>query len=383
MKTYLATFLLLTLTTSFNSVAVASICSNFYQTEVSHSSKSQIIQTPSGRKIHVQFDQSEGLKKGDEIIVAIHGLGKTYADMQPFVEASLAKKKSVFGIDLLGHGETRKLNPKLNARAEIPYQYNVEDVLYILQQLGLSYKLKIVGHSYGGGIALAVLERMEKENLTIPITEAVLLSPLVKNLDKYYSDALISGQFSQITGDMTNSTLNMMGVHPAWIKMYDSLVNHYLFAGNAFPQQLRDSFLRMNPYLDMWREWFSRGPNTFANISMGPAHVIANAEIKDVQKWQKNPMGLMELIMNNISTINGARDLNFLDFSRPLQLPKNIPYRLVMALNDSVVPNTINQEFAARMIRSGYNIHSQMLDGENHYYIYSESVKKQYNSLIQ
>lgn len=364
-------------------VSAASKCLPFYEGKATPWNKTQVIETPSGRLLKMYVDKSTGLKKGDEIIIAVHGLGKSYPDMKPFIDASLDRNKTVVSVELHGHGETYKLNPALQGRAEIPYQFNVEDLLYVMKQLGRTYKIKLVAHSYGGGIALAALAKIKQENIQLPITKVILLSPFVKNLDKYYADSIISGQLTQVASDLANPILNMSGIPSQWINTYNSLINRNMFAANLYIQQFRDSMLAVNPYFDMWREWLSQGPNATANLTMGPAHIVANTNIKDISKWQQNPMALMQIIMNNIAVINGARNLNFLDFSKPLDLPENIEYKMVLAMNDSVVPNTINQEFVLRMNRAGYNIQSQTLAGENHYYLYLPTIKDLYKSIFE
>jgi hypothetical protein len=81
--------------------------------------------------------------------------------------------------------------------------------------------------------------------------------------------------------------------------------------------------------------------------------------------------------------INGARDLNFLDYSKKLGLPKHVEFKVVMALNDSVVPNTMNQEFTQRMVRQGYSVIETIFAGENHYYLYNEtSMKKHARAIV-
>jgi pimeloyl-ACP methyl ester carboxylesterase len=358
-------------------------CLSVYRYSFLTFEKSQIAELPSGRKMQTYFEATSNLKPGDEIVFVLAGLGKASKDVGFFVKESLALGKSVFMVDLHGQGETTKLNPALSSKSEIPFQYNTEDVVAILTQLSQHFKVRIVGHSYGGGIALAAMADLHSKGFILPITKVVLLSPFVKNLDKYYADGMMFGQLPQITADLANPILVQMGVPPAWIKSYDAAVNSVLFSATAGPQQMRDTMIAMNPMFDYWREMMSQGPNFMANMALGPAHMIANADYKDISAWQKNPISLYVNILNNISMINGARDLNFLDYSKKLGLPKHVEFKVVMALNDSVVPNTMNQEFTQRMVRQGYSVIETIFAGENHYYLYNEtSMKKHARAIV-
>lgn len=365
-----------------NSTA-ASRCLSIYKQEYVAFNSEQIVDLPSGRRMKVYFDKADGLKDGDEIILAIPGLGRSYRHLKAFTETSLSYGKSVFGLDLQGHGETFKLNPNVSYRTTIPIEYNAEDLVFILKELSKKYKIRIVSHSYGAGVALNAISKLHRAGIQLPITKLILLSSLVKNLDTYYADALMSGQLVQVAGDMANPGLAIMGVSPEWIKMYDSIVNQALFSSNAIPQKARDTMYNMMPMMTMWREWFSAGPNAAANLLLSPAHMIANASYEDIAAWQKNPMLLTQLIVTNIALINGARDHNYLDYSKDLVLPEGLDYKVVMAMNDLVVPNTISQEFAIRMQKAGYKVTTQTLPGETHYYLYdSVSMKKYFKSMV-
>lgn len=344
--------------------------------------KSEVFELPSGRKVLTHFEKSKDLKLGDEIFVTVLGLGKEFGDLSTFTEAALAHNKSVFSIDLHGHSESNRLNPELANKMVIPHKYNTEDLFFIFKELSKRYKIKPVAHSYGGGIVLDVLSRIEAAKLSLPISDVILLGPLVKNLDKYYSDAVLSGQLPQVSMDLSNPFLNQLGIPAAFINSGDVFVNNLLFNSNAIPQKIRDTMMGLNPFYTMMIEIMSSVPNNMANIFMGPQHMIANANYKQISEWQKNPMLLAQLVKNNMAIVNGSRELNFLDYSKPLRFPKNINYKVVMALNDSVVPNTINQEFVARLKKAGYHVESQMIPGETHYFLYGESIKSLFNDIF-
>ncbi len=367
---------------AFGLNSFANTCHGWYSSNTIVYSPQQVLNLPSGRKMKVYFHPTENLKDGDEIIVPIGGLGKSYKDLKVFTETSLSLGKAIFGLDLQGQGETFKLNPDLAWQQAIPAEYNVEDLIFVLKQLGQKYKLRIVPHSYGAGITLEALTQLQKKRIRLPITKVVLISGLAKNLDTYYADAMMSGQMPQIMGDLANPLMNVMGVPPAMINSYDKSVNKVLFTSNSYSQFWRDTLVNGMPIMKMWREMLSVGPNTMGNLLMGPSHMMANASWEDLAAWQRNPALLTQLVFTNIALINGSRNVNFLDYSVPIKIPKYISYKVVMAMNDSVVPNTLSQEFAARLQAGGYEVDSLMIPGETHYFPYGESMRKLFKSVV-
>ncbi|MCB0369834.1 MAG: alpha/beta hydrolase, partial [Bdellovibrionales bacterium] len=140
------------------------------------------------------FQQGRQFKSKKEIIVVLHGLGKSSSDLKYFMQEAEKKDDSVLAIDLHGFGETAVLNNNYKSETSIPYEYSRDDVFEILKQIPSDINIKLIGHSYGGGIALSILKKMAEENTSLNVTTVVLLSTFVKNLDKYYQDAALSGQ---------------------------------------------------------------------------------------------------------------------------------------------------------------------------------------------
>lgn len=90
---------------------------------------------------------SKSLGKGDPVLL-IHGFGASSYSWRHIVEP-LAQKYRVITIDLKGFGESPK--PRDNA-------YSVYDQARLVRNFVLENNLKnlhIIGHSYGGGVALA------------------------------------------------------------------------------------------------------------------------------------------------------------------------------------------------------------------------------------
>lgn len=242
-----------------------------------------------------------------------------------------------------------------------------------------NYKIKLIGHSYGGGIALKILERIKQQNLRISIYKVNLLSPLAKNIDKYYQDSSFSGQNFQVTLDYLNPVLKQSGVSGLFLENLDYWNNMFLFNSNLMVQKTRDLIIATNPLLETIRENNNIIPNLMANMFLAPFHILANSDIPTVSYWQTHPTELQKLLLNNILVINGSRNLNFLDYTQKLDLPHDVVYKIVHAQNDSVNPNTVTQELQTRMIQEGFSVEYVSLLDENHYYLYSKDITEFYH----
>jgi pimeloyl-ACP methyl ester carboxylesterase len=76
----------------------------------------------------------------------IHGVGANSAVWEP-VHAKLAQRFTVIAPDLLGHGESDKPNADYSLPA---FANGMRD---LLAALGID-RVTVVGHSYGGGVAM-------------------------------------------------------------------------------------------------------------------------------------------------------------------------------------------------------------------------------------
>lgn len=379
--------ILLTLVLQVNSLVFASpnMCKDYYQ----RSSKiglnknfSEVLTLSSNRKMKVSFYRGSQLEKKKEITVVLHGLGKSSKDLKYLRDEAIKNGDSLFVLDLHGFGETAKLNDQYAHTGNVPYHFNRDDILEILQSFDSKYKIKLVGHSYGGGIALSILEKMKQKNISLNISKVILLSTFVKSLDKYYQDAAFSGQNILVALDYMNPVLKQVGVPSHFIETMDQWNNYFVFTSSYLAQQFRDSLYAWNPFLNPLRNSASSMPNYMANMILAPYHILANSEISEIKEWQNHPFELPQLLLSNVSVINGIQDLNFLDYSKKVAIPNNINIKVVHAQNDSVVPNTITQEFQTKLIKDGFSVESLSLMDENHYYLYSEHISKLYHLLF-
>lgn len=345
-------------------------------------SQEKVVTLSSNRKMKIVFQKGHKFDSKKELTVVLHGLGKSSANFEDLKQEAARRGDSVLLLDLHGFGETAKLNNNYFGKNSIPYEMNRDDVLEILQSFDPNVRIKLVGHSYGGGITLSILEKIAHDKIKINITDAALLSTFAKSMDKYYQDAAFSGQNMQVALDYMNPILKMAGFPKHLIESMDHWNNYFLFSSNAISQQFRDSMYAWNPFLDPVRNTASSLPNFMANMMLAPFHIVANSELKDIKKWQEKPQELAQLLLNNVGAINGIQNLNFLDYSKKLNFPKHIKLKFVHAQNDSVVPNTMTQELQKRFIDAGYNIKAVSLLDENHYYLYASDIANNYDLIF-
>jgi len=141
---------------------------------------------PSGRSLYVD---AENLTEAP-VYVLLHGLGRDSASLGRIALRLKRRGFGVVGIDLHGHGRT----PRQHGDA-IDYRHNVEDVAGVIETLGLE-RIRIVGHSYGGFIALmlgahpALASRLERISAIVPYVQHLgrrAAEEAVNNFDRFAS----------------------------------------------------------------------------------------------------------------------------------------------------------------------------------------------------
>ena len=113
---------------------------SYSQSQLSFKSSFSISTTLSShRKMKTVFQQGRQFKSKKEIIVVLHGLGKSSSDLKYFMQEAEKKDDSVLAIDLHGFGETAVLNNNYKSETSIPYEYSRDDVFEILKQIPLNH----------------------------------------------------------------------------------------------------------------------------------------------------------------------------------------------------------------------------------------------------
>lgn len=138
-----------------------------------------IMELPTGRSLYVNADNLSDAPA----YMLIHGLGRDSASL---ARLAARLKKLGFGVvsaDLHGHGRTPD-----QFKDVIDYRHNVEDIAAVIEKLDLR-KVRLVGHSYGGFIALmlgehpALAGRLERISAIVPYLQHLALRAVDEALD--------------------------------------------------------------------------------------------------------------------------------------------------------------------------------------------------------
>ena len=117
----------------------------------------------------IQINYYDNKKNTDKVIIALHGWGQNIEMMQPLTNA-FEKEYRIIILDLPGHGLSKEPKEVLC----------VEDFCKIIRTFVVDKKIKkpiLIGHSFGGKIALLYASKYEIEKL-------VLLAPTYKKTTK-------------------------------------------------------------------------------------------------------------------------------------------------------------------------------------------------------
>ncbi len=118
--------------------------------------------------VKVNYERSDLNNSGKPTLVFLHGLGaslESWNDIFPRLAAELP----VVRLDLRGHGLTDKPNDD---------RYSLEDQALLLSSFIDTLKLQrviLVGHSYGGGVALMTYLMSKRDGRDLPVEALILI----------------------------------------------------------------------------------------------------------------------------------------------------------------------------------------------------------------
>jgi pimeloyl-ACP methyl ester carboxylesterase len=144
----------------------------------------QLVTLPSGRELGFLYEPPAA--SGGESVVLIHGLGDDLHSLDRIASGLRARGYGVLRVDLHGHGKTLERELALSGGSvprEIPYEDQVQDLAALIAELGLK-NIRLVGHSYGGAIALALGARLGADAVA-SVKSVHLLAPYLMRLDGY------------------------------------------------------------------------------------------------------------------------------------------------------------------------------------------------------
>lgn len=256
--------------------------------------------------------------KGNLTYVLIHGLGDQSSKWGPLSSHLVNEGFGVLKVDLHGHGKTLKrfLDREGYPPSRIDYRDQVKDLKKILMDPRFE-RIHLVGHSYGGGIALALSAEPE---LTSKIVQVSLLAPYVQRLDRY----------------MVNRSLPPAML--AWKNLYQAFI----------PTDITDFYLDFTsvPFMkSSFRKYFE---------TLG----------------EKSDLPLEHRVDAAVATTVGIRGLDML--TAPLTIPKNIPFQLYIGNQDRLVPSDMLIQFYEKMRNRGYKINYTVING-SHFFPYEQT----------
>ena len=118
----------------------------------------RFIETPRA-SLHYLISQAEGAAKASPVFVLIHGSSASCHDMMESLGAALAPHGTVLSFDRPGIG--RSVN-KVSAKALSHPGEQADEIHHAVGQLGYQNPI-IIGHSWGGSVAMAYAQRYDKQ----------------------------------------------------------------------------------------------------------------------------------------------------------------------------------------------------------------------------
>jgi len=125
------------------------------------------------------------------VLLLLHGLGCTHRTWLPVLD-SLARRYTVIAPDLLGHGESDK------PRADYSIGAFANGMRDLLTLLGID-KVTVVGHSFGGGVAMQFAYQFPERTERLVLVASGGLGPEVSPAIK----AITTTGFYQVMGALT------------------------------------------------------------------------------------------------------------------------------------------------------------------------------------
>lgn len=168
----LVTVVFLTLFISSNVLAQQS----YNQTAATSAGKNRIqnwVKVNSGNEFYFDFIYPQQNKP---IVVLLNGLTATTQNWEVLAQSLATKGIGVLRFDFYGQGKT--LAKYGVPKAAIGFRQQAEDVKSLLQQLNIPQPYNFVGHSYGGGITQAFVEKYPQL-----IKNMILMAPYTRPVD--------------------------------------------------------------------------------------------------------------------------------------------------------------------------------------------------------
>ncbi|MEK6981335.1 MAG: alpha/beta hydrolase [Candidatus Micrarchaeota archaeon] len=133
--------------------------------------------TPAGNKSLIHYKTFGRLNTNAEAVVAIHGLGRTHKDFLGQVEPICSMGKPLVVIDLPGHG----LSALGESTAATILDDSTRAIANLCKELGIR-RLHLLGHSWGGLVAINYARLSQQNQKMIQAESIVLAAPIIRDV---------------------------------------------------------------------------------------------------------------------------------------------------------------------------------------------------------
>jgi pimeloyl-ACP methyl ester carboxylesterase len=242
------------------------------------------VRLSSGRTLNFKHSKADS---NQETVVFIHGLGKDLSYWDYHIPRLNEYGIGTVRVDLHGHGDTPDQHGEI-----IPADDQVDDVTSLICELGID-KVRVVGHSYGGYVALALPEFVRVRDKLVGIDAWM---PYLQHLGIRASDEIV---------DRYDDMWNLNPLHRTAMMMPFSPWSMWYRAGRAAMKRSGRSIVR-------------------ANTGKGVAEIVRRLG----PGAGKAALGLPEDIIKN-----------------PPYIPSRLPVRIFLGGPDSMQPGWLNLPF--------------------------------------
>ncbi|MCM2278093.1 MAG: alpha/beta hydrolase [Oligoflexia bacterium] len=248
--------------------------------------------------------------------VLLHGLGDRMENMEP-----LARELSGIGfgtllVDLHGHGRTLERAGKGGLQPEVlDFRVQVRDLERLIRGSGLD-ELVLIGHSYGGAIAIALGAALGD----LAIRSIHQLAPYVVRLDAFFREKVFGGVFAR------------------------QPLRHRLRSYDGEREPLPESFLQ-----EQYQRYFLQRAGT-------PEESLTPEE----RSWIEVQTGAA------LAATRGIRGLNL--FQDSFVFPRAGLFHLMIGGADALVPPELLLEYRDHLRERGLPLETTTLDGADHFF---------------
>ena len=273
-------------------------------------------------------------------LLFIHGLGENKNSLYKMIELAEKDGFGVLAVDLNGHGETLNIylqNHKNRLPNEFDYRENVIDIKKLIKFLKLK-KLSIIGHSYGGGIALKLAEELPK-NLVVSVHA---MAPYVQRVDKFLANQLQSPLL------VLNSTQKLAELIPnnKVSSIFDPIAQMMWNMTKSFRymRDLSNSMWGINQLKDLVSD-----PTTEKLMTEGFRKSFLKFMDKSESDLSADEVALLDLrVEAAIMVTKGIRGLDYLDTTQGIGLFPDI-VQIFSGEKDLLVSPNLIKEFGFRL----------------------------------